>query len=111
MCIPSALETFVSTDRTVQGFLSQKKSPPPPRTIIGPQATAYRRVLRGVVFLWARYPCKQYHRPGGFPMLKVSETSGAGGEALHPYRGTSFIRNRHPVGPYSRTMPRVLGGS
>ena len=27
------------------------------------------------------------------------------------YRGTSFIRNRHPVGPYSRTMPRVLGGS
>jgi len=27
------------------------------------------------------------------------------------YRGTSLIRNRHPVGPYNRTMPRVLGGS
>ena len=27
------------------------------------------------------------------------------------YRGTSFIKKRHPVGPYSRTMPRVLGGS
>jgi len=24
------------------------------------------------------------------------------------YRGTSLIRNRHPVGPYSRTMPRLL---
>ena len=29
------------------------------------------------------------------------------------YRGTSLIRKRNPVGPYmySRTMPRVLGGS
>jgi len=24
------------------------------------------------------------------------------------YRGTSLIRKRHPVGPYSRTMPRLL---
>jgi len=24
------------------------------------------------------------------------------------YRGTSLIRNRHPVGPYSRTMSRLL---
>ena len=24
------------------------------------------------------------------------------------YRGTSLIRNRHPVGPYSRTMSRAL---
>ena len=23
-------------------------------------------------------------------------------------QGTSLIRNRHPVGPYSRTMPRLL---
>jgi len=27
------------------------------------------------------------------------------------YRVTSLVRNRHSVGPYSRTMPRVLGGS
>ena len=27
------------------------------------------------------------------------------------YRGTSLIRNRHPVGPYSGTMPRALWGS
>ena len=24
------------------------------------------------------------------------------------YRGTSLIRNRYPLGPYSRTMPRAL---
>jgi len=24
------------------------------------------------------------------------------------YRGTSLIRNRHPVGPYRRNMPRLL---
>ena len=24
------------------------------------------------------------------------------------YRGTSLIRNRAPLGPYTRTMPRVL---
>ena len=24
------------------------------------------------------------------------------------YRGTSLIRNRHPVGPYSRTLPKLL---
>ena len=27
------------------------------------------------------------------------------------YRGTSLIRKRHPVGPYSRTMSRALWGS
>ena len=27
------------------------------------------------------------------------------------YRGTSLMRKRHLVGPYHRTMPRVLGGS
>jgi len=27
------------------------------------------------------------------------------------YRGTSLIRNRLPLGPYSRTMPRALGGA
>ena len=28
-----------------------------------------------------------------------------------PYRGTSLTRNRTPLGPYSRPMRRVLGGS
>ena len=26
------------------------------------------------------------------------------------YMGTSLIRNRHPLGPYSGTMPRSYGG-
>jgi len=25
-----------------------------------------------------------------------------------PYKGTSLIRNRAPLGPYSRSMPRLL---
>ena len=29
----------------------------------------------------------------------------------YPYRGTLFIRNRAPIGPYSGTMPRALGWS
>ena len=27
------------------------------------------------------------------------------------YRGTSSIKKRRPLGPYSRTIPRVLWGS
>ena len=26
------------------------------------------------------------------------------------YRGTSLMRNRTPLGPYTRAMPRFLGG-
>ena len=28
-----------------------------------------------------------------------------------PYRGTSLTRKHRPLGPYSRPIPRVLGGS
>jgi hypothetical protein len=28
-----------------------------------------------------------------------------------PYWGTSLTRKRNPLGPYRRSMPRVLGGS
>ena len=31
--------------------------------------------------------------------------------AIFTYRGTSLVRKRTPLGPYSRPMPRVLGGS
>ena len=31
--------------------------------------------------------------------------------SAHTYRGTLLTRKRTPLGPYSRTMPRVLGGS
>ena len=30
------------------------------------------------------------------------------GVAFGVYRGTSLIRNRRPLGPYSRTMPRAI---
>ena len=29
-------------------------------------------------------------------------------DRVDPYGGTSLIRNRAPLGPYSRTMPRAL---
>ena len=38
----------------------------------------------------------------------VSPTSE--GTAPISYRGTSLVRNRTPLGPYRRPMPRVLGG-
>ena len=42
----------------VQEYLTHKKTPPPPRTTIGPQAQPYCRVIGGCGFLWARYPCR-----------------------------------------------------
>ena len=42
----------------------------------------------------------------------VRAASGLTQEKLHQdYRGTSFIRKRLPLGPYSKTMPRALWGS
>ena len=32
------------------------------------------------------------------------------GPIIHPYRGTSLIRKRTPLGPYRRPMPRFLMG-
>ena len=37
----------------------------------------------------------------------VFDKSG-GSPAMCPYRGTSLIRNRFPLAPYSRPMPRAL---
>jgi len=31
--------------------------------------------------------------------------------SLGSYRGTSLMRNRTPLGPYCRPMPKVIGGS
>ena len=44
------------------------------------------------------------HLHGTPPSLRKSER-------LLSYGGTSLIRNIHLLGPYSRTIPRVLGGS
>ena len=42
-----------------------------------------------------------------FDVFPVRSAAGA----LFQYRDTSLIRKRHPVEPYGRTMPRVLGKS
>ena len=34
-----------------------------------------------------------------------------GREVSSPYTGISLVRNCNPLGPYSRTIPRVLRGS
>ena len=39
-------------------------------------------------------------RPGGVVVME-----------MQPYRGTSLMRKRTPLGPYSRTKPRALWGS
>ena len=44
--------------------------------------------------------------------LRVEQEGGGlerDGDLGVDYRGTSLIRNLHPVGPYGRTMPRLLG--
>ena len=44
----------------------------------------------------------------GSTLLRLAEGWAAGGLLEHLYRGTSPIRNRLPLGPYCRHMPRVL---
>ena len=81
--------------RRVQGYLTCKTTHPP-RTL--PQG--YLGSLGGPsgvnVLSWARYPCS-YGRP--INLIQVV------------YRGTSLVRQRTPLGPYRRPMPRVLGRS
>ena len=44
---------------------------------------------------------------GSGPRVRERRPRGGAGE----YMGTSLIRNRHPLGPYGRIMPRALRGS
>ena len=41
-------------------------------------------------------------------MDDASSASAEEGEVERDYRGTSLMRKRTPLGPYSRTMPRAL---
>jgi len=74
------------------------------------------------IFLSAKYPCSEQAKPDyvlqssnlGSPdrPREFFRPTGAGRlSAIREYRGTSLIRNRHPVGPYCRTMPRPCLGS
>jgi len=47
---------------------------------------------------------------GGARPLRLSPRGGDPGGGGRQYRGTSLIRNHPPLGPYSRPMPRVVGG-
>ena len=68
------------------------KKCPPPRTTKEPLAN-YCRVLEGTRILMSEVPL--YKR-----QLKPERLSG--------HRGTSLTSKRPPLGPYSRTIPRVL---
>ena len=49
--------------------------------------------------------------PIGTSMSSLKISVNVNEVGLDPYRGTSLIRNRTPLGPYSRTMPRALSWS
>ena len=45
---------------------------------------------------------------GEVPLYSKTKMELTAGLGLTAYRGTSLIRKHHPVGPYSRTMSRLL---
>ena len=61
--------------------------------------------------LWCSLLARQRPLPSAHACIRSrdghSVTSGVG-PRFGPYRGTSPIRNNHPLGPYGRTMPRAL---
>ena len=58
--------------------------------------TEFRVLSHLVASYVADVPCKQVHSFLAHPLSCV------------PYRGTSLIRNAPLLGPYRRTIPRVL---
>ena len=46
----SLWQGFLAVQQSVQGYHAHKKTPPPPRSIIGSKAWSYCRVLGGVLF-------------------------------------------------------------
>ena len=58
----------------------------------------------GWVGVEERYPPRQTSKVGSFSTQTRTYVT----PNVFEYRGTSLIRKRHPVGPYSRVMPRAL---
>ena len=68
------------------------------------------RVPRGVGdFLLTRYPCR-FTRWSAYMLFDVAVVTTAQSvtECAVPYRGTSLMRKRTPLGPNRRPMPRAL---
>ena len=95
--------------RAVRGYLAHKKQRPRralqydsaygPMVVLGDRAVFYKRGTPVVPNLRRRKT-----RTQGYP----AHTKTSSRRTLQ-YRGTSLIRKRTPLGPYSRPMPRVLG--
>ena len=106
---------------------------PPGQLLTGDIRRAVKRFRGGLVFkahrlvdhstlgLRAIKKKKKIHSPGQglhtgtitnrCSLMPVIDSGLVGSTVLYRddhYRGSSLIRNRHPVGPYSRTMPRLL---
>ena len=65
------------------------------------------RNLRGTSGLWL-FLCMLLPRVRVSHAEVIASWSCSTGCPPERCRGTSLIRNRHPVGPYSRTMPRLV---
>ena len=90
-------------------------------TLYTRHSTLYTRhstlhTLHSTLTLYTLYP---YPRPPSAPHYCHMTLLPRAGQAqprlrglspAHRYRGTSLIRNNSTLGPYSRTMPRALGG-
>ena len=88
ICCPLSHAQSITTAGVVpvQGYLAQKKLPPP-QDHHGPLGVSYER---------------------GTPVADIKLQKVTDAQPAHLYRDTSLIRNRNPVGPCSRTMPRGL---
>jgi len=83
------------------------------RHSLGPYSSPLRRALRGssggACFLMGEVPLQAYLvyvvQAG---LIRAVHDSALYNTYVIFHGGTSLIRNRHPVGPYSRIMPRLL---
>ena len=69
--------------------------PPPPLGLSGSSSSQHRRKPEIVL-----------HK--GHASLRITSAPPVQGIAATGYRGTSLMRNQTPLGPSSRTMPRVV---
>ena len=67
----------------------------------------YKSKFRAALLIWVQMHfcvCQQYVNSLNQALVDSLDSSGVA------YRGTSLTRKRTPLGPYRKSMPRVLGG-